>query len=73
MTSDKDQILVNQFIEDLDKVSREMQPLDEKDNMGYVLITKLKRVYEVYKDTVLSNNDFDYLVDYYSHLQTKDE
>ena len=73
MTIDKDQILVNQFIEALDKVSREMQPLDENDNIGYVLITKLKRVYEVYKDTVLSNNDFDYLIDYYSHLQTKDE
>ena len=70
---DPDLVLVHQFIEDLDKVSREMQPLDENDNTGYVLITKLKRVYEVYKDTVLSNNDFDYLIDYYSHLQTKDE
>lgn len=70
---DQDLVLVNQFIEALDKVSREMQPLDENDNIGYVLITKLKRVYEVYKDTVLSNNDFNYLIDYYSHLQTKDE
>ena len=50
-----------------------MQPLDENDNIGYVLILKLKRVYEVYKDTVLSNNDFDYLINYYSHLQTKDK
>lgn len=70
---DKDQILVNQFIEALNNVTNEMKPLDENDNIGYVLITKLKRVYEKYKDTVLSNNNFDYLIDYYYHLQTEKE
>ena len=71
MIKDKDQILVNQFIEALDKVSREMELLNDSDNIGYVLIVKLKRIYEEYEETVLSNNSFDSLIDYYAHLQTK--
>lgn len=70
---DTDVILVQQFIEVLSNIAREMEPLKDTDTIGYVLITKLKRVYEKYKDTALSNNSFDSLIDYYSYLQIKEK
>lgn len=59
MIQDKDIMLVQQFIEAMEKLEKEMEPLLNDPNSGYILTTKLKRIYDFYKDSVLCLSSFE--------------